>query len=252
MSDESVCDDKYRDKSPFSWRSQNKDVDSWVSDSKAKYRSIYSDFDKSPKRNTTLVNELSNLRVSFENEQTPDFENFPKRQTTIRESRKNAEKSTSDTSTIERERSNERQMRESYGFDDYDGSPTRSDRRHSSPYMTSTHLPKLKLKSFDGNALDWPEWSSMFLATVHSQRIPESEKMSHLKTLLTGDAKASISGMGYSGRFYDAAWRVLQKNFGRPHLIADAQLQAVKKAPFVQKNDSKTLIQFSVVTDGDF
>ena len=36
FSDGSVCDDKYRDKSPFSWRSQNKDVDSWVSDSKAK------------------------------------------------------------------------------------------------------------------------------------------------------------------------------------------------------------------------
>ena len=31
----------------ISWRSQNKDVDSWVSDSKAKYRSLYSDFDKS-------------------------------------------------------------------------------------------------------------------------------------------------------------------------------------------------------------
>ena len=45
LSDESVCDDKYRDKSPFSWRSQNKDVDSWLSDSKAKYRSLYSDFD---------------------------------------------------------------------------------------------------------------------------------------------------------------------------------------------------------------
>ena len=105
--------------------------------------------------------------------------------------------------------SKKRQMRENYGFDYYDGSPTRSDRRHSSPYMTSTHLPKLKLKSFDGNALDWPEWSSMFLATVHSQRIADSEKMSHLKTLLTGDAKSSISGMGYSGRFYDAAWRVL-------------------------------------------
>ena len=65
--------------------------------------------------------------------------------------------------------------------------------------------------------------------------------------LLTGDAKASISGMGYSERFYDAAWRVLQKKFGRPNLIVDAQLQAVKKAPFVQKNDSKTLIQFSVI-----
>ena len=91
-------------------------------------------------------------------------------------------------------------MRKSYGFDDYDGSPTRSDRRHSSPYMTSTHLPKLKLKSFDGNALDWPEWSSMFLATVHSQRIADSEKMSPAKSGLQlrvgGQTDSTVGAVG--------------------------------------------------------
>ena len=35
--------------------------------------------------------------------------------------------------------------------------------------------------------------------TVDNRHIPDSEKMSHLKTLLTGKAKAAVSGMGYSG-----------------------------------------------------
>ena len=66
---------------------------------------------------------------------------------------------------------------------------------------SSSSLPKLRLNNFDGNPLEWPEWSSMFIATVDKRTIPDSEKMSHLKTLLTGKAKSAISGMGYSGQF---------------------------------------------------
>ena len=50
---------------------------------------------------------------------------------------------------------------------------------------SSKQLPKLKLNSFDGNPLKWPEWSNMLKATVHHRDIPDSEKMSHLKTLFT-------------------------------------------------------------------
>ena len=43
---------------------------------------------------------------------------------------------------------------------------------------SSSQLPKLKLSSFDGNPVEWPEWSNMFKATVHHRDIPDSEKMS--------------------------------------------------------------------------
>ena len=56
---------------------------------------------------------------------------------------------------------------------------------------SSSQLPKLKLNSFDGNPLEWPEWSNMFKATVHHRDIPDSEKMRRLKTL-TGKAKSVI------------------------------------------------------------
>ena len=71
---------------------------------------------------------------------------------------------------------------------------------------SSSQLPKLKLSSFVVNPLEWPEWSNMFKATVHHRDIPDSKKMSHLKTLLTGKVKSAISGMGYSGDFYAQAW----------------------------------------------
>ena len=78
----------------------------------------------------------------------------------------------------------------------------------------------------------------MFIATVDKRTIPDSEKMSHLKTLLTGRAKSAISRMGYSGQFYSAAWNILERKFGRPHVIIDPQLESLRKANQVKPHDS--------------
>ena len=118
--------------------------------------------------------------------------------------------------------------------------------RYNTGDSGSSSLPKLKLKNFDGNPLEWPEWSSMFIATVDQRPIPDSEKMSHLKTLLTGKARSAISGMGYSGQFYGAAWSILERKFGRPHVIIDAQLESLRKASQVKPHDSTGLISFPV------
>ena len=123
----------------------------------------------------------------------------------------------------------------------------RADLRYNIGYSGSSNLPKLKLNNFDGNPLEWPEWASMFIATVDQRPIPDSEKMSHLKTLLTGKARSAISGMGYSGQFYGTAWSILERKFGRPHVIIDAQLESLRKASQVKPHDSTDLISFSVI-----
>ena len=109
---------------------------------------------------------------------------------------------------------------------------------------SSSQLPKLS--SFYGNPLEWPEWSNMFKATVHHCDIPDSEKMSHLKTLLTGKAKSAISGMGYSGEFYAQAWELLGRKFGRSYLIVDAQLNILRKHQPIRMHDSTAIINYSI------
>ena len=76
--------------------------------------------------------------------------------------------------------------------------------------------------------------------------IPDSEKMSHLKTLLTGKAKSAISGMGDFGQFYCAAWNILERKYGRPHVFMDAQLESLQMANQV-KPHSTGLINFSFI-----
>ena len=110
---------------------------------------------------------------------------------------------------------------------------------------SSSQLPKLKLSSFDGNPLSGRSGKNMFKATVHHRDIPHSEIMSHLKTLLTGKAKSAISGMGYSVEFYAQAWEPLGRNFGRPYLIVDAQLNILRKQQPIRIHDSMAIINYS-------
>ena len=86
----------------------------------------------------------------------------------------------------------------------------------------------------------------MFVATVHRSNIPDSEKMSHLKTLLSCKAKSAISGMGYFGSFYTQAWLLLERNFGCTHLIVDAQLVTLRKQQPIKAHDSHALINYSI------
>ena len=51
----------------------------------------------------------------------------------------------------------------------------REDRR-SPMRESSSQLPKMKMKVFDGNPLDWPEWSSMLIATVYKFLTPDPDK----------------------------------------------------------------------------
>ena len=61
----------------------------------------------------------------------------------------------------------------------------------------SMKLPKLFLDKFDGNPLEWPEWSGQFLAAIEGSGASDSDKMQYLKSLVTGKAKAVTEGMGF-------------------------------------------------------
>ena len=94
-------------------------------------------------------------------------------------------------------------------------------------YFIRTSLPKLKLAEFSGDPLEWPEWSQLFQATVYAANIDVSEKMNHLKTMVTGRAKEASAGLGYTAEMYNVAWNVLVRNFGKPQMVVNAQLKRI-------------------------
>ncbi len=61
-----------------------------------------------------------------------------------------------------------------------------------------SNLPKLKLREYSGDPLEWPEWVGLFqLTVVHAVNITDKMKMQHLKTLVTGKSKEAIAGLGF-------------------------------------------------------
>ena len=115
------------------------------------------------------------------------------------------------------------------------------------PSDGSRGLPKLKLTKFSGDPLEWLEWCELFEVIVHQKKLSDTEKMEYLKTSLAGQAKAAISGLGFSSQSYYQAWDVLCKRFGRPIVIVEAQLKKIYTHPPVRHDDSSSIVRFAIV-----
>ena len=115
------------------------------------------------------------------------------------------------------------------------------------PSGGSSDLPKLKLTEFSGDPLEWPEWSGLFDVVVHQKPISDTEKMQNLKTSLTGQAKAAISGMGFSSQSYYNAWDVLCEKYGRSDVIVIAQIKKIHTHPPMRHDDSASIVKFANV-----
>ena len=74
--------------------------------------------------------------------------------------------------------------------------------------------------------------------------------MQYLKTSLTGQAKAAISGMGFSSQSYYHAWDILCEKYGRSDFIVNAQFKKIHTHPPVRHDDSTSIVRFAnVVTN---
>ena len=111
-------------------------------------------------------------------------------------------------------------------------------------------MPKLKLTEFSGDPLEWPEWSDLFDVVVHQKPISDTEMMQYLKKSLTGQAKAAISGLGFSSQSYYHAWDILCEKYVRSDVTVNAQFKKIHTHPPIRHDDSKSIVRFAnVVTN---
>ena len=71
--------------------------------------------------------------------------------------------------------------------------------------------------------------------------------MRYLKVSLTDQARAAISGLGFSSQAYNQAWNILCKKFGRPRVIVESHLTKIYRHPPVRHDDSRSIVRFSKV-----
>ena len=119
--------------------------------------------------------------------------------------------------------------------------------QHVGDCFSSSHqrsLTNLKMREFDGNPLERPEWGEMFLSMIDSSPLTNDEKMGHLRSLVNFNAKRAIARLGFSGAMCQQAWKTLQRKFGQPNLIVSTHLAKIQTLPAISHHDSLALIEF--------
>ena len=94
--------------------------------------------------------------------------------------------------------------------------------------QTSTvKLPKIRIKDFSGDPLEWLSfWDSFDSSVGQNTRISNVDKMNYLKVFLQGEASHAINGLSLSNSNYDEAVTILKRRFGQEQMQINAYMEA--------------------------
>ena len=107
------------------------------------------------------------------------------------------------------------------------------------------HLPEWKLEQYSGDPLQWHEWIGQFRSAIDSAPLSNDVKLTYLKTLVTGKAKAAIVEFAYCGTMYQDALKTLERKFGQPQAVVSAYLDKLNSFPPLKMHNSENVIAFS-------
>ena len=88
-------------------------------------------------------------------------------------------------------------------------------------------------------------WSGQFKSAIDSANLTDDEKLTYLKTLVTGEAKLAIADDAYSGRFYRDSLKTLERKFGQPQVVEGAYFDKLASYSPVKIHSSERIIDFA-------
>ena len=106
-------------------------------------------------------------------------------------------------------------------------------------------LPERTLSKYDGDPLSCHEWSGQFKSAIDSANLTDDEKLTYLKTLVTGKAKLAIADVAYSGQFYRDSLKTLERKFGHPQVVVGAYFDTLASYTPVRIHSSEQIFDFA-------
>ena len=92
------------------------------------------------------------------------------------------------------------------------------------------NLPKINIKSFGGDLLQWLTfWDSFSAAINKNHGLSDIEKMNDLNGMLKGEAARAISALPLTEENYKKATELLQERFGKPQILTNAYMESLSK-----------------------
>ncbi|XP_068738177.1 uncharacterized protein [Montipora capricornis] len=105
---------------------------------------------------------------------------------------------------------------------------------HLQAVHTHAKLPKLELKKFHGNPIEWyPFWESFESAVHKNSNLSGVDKFNYLKSLLTGIAQSVVTGLALTSANYEKAVELLKRRFGNRQVVISSHMKALTNIPKV-------------------
>ena len=102
---------------------------------------------------------------------------------------------------------------------------------------TTVKLPKLVIKPFSGDPLEWLTFWNSFKSSVHENtEISDIDKTNYLRGYLSGEAAKAIAGLPLRNANYDKAVEFLKQRFGRSQTLINSYMNALTKLPNITNN----------------
>ena len=107
-------------------------------------------------------------------------------------------------------------------------------------------LPKIELMKFGGDPSEYGEFVVNFRDHIESQVSDDSQRLTRLLAQCVGRAKDAIKSCVNLpvGQRYSEAWKTLSKNFGQPHMVADAHMKRLRDYN-LRRADAQSLMEFA-------
>uniref|UniRef100_A0AAF5PFZ8 Gag protein n=1 Tax=Wuchereria bancrofti TaxID=6293 RepID=A0AAF5PFZ8_WUCBA len=111
------------------------------------------------------------------------------------------------------------------------------------PSKLTVSLPQLSLPTFSGDPKQWRQFWSSFDAAVHSQAIPDIQKLNYLYSCFKGNALQVVSGYDIVPENYGVIRRLLKEKYGKSSMITTILYKKLQSIIKGNERDWKKVIE---------
>ncbi|XP_076396216.1 uncharacterized protein LOC105664283 [Megachile rotundata] len=106
----------------------------------------------------------------------------------------------------------------------------------------NTLLPKIEIRPFDGNPIEWHSFHDTFQSLVHNDtQIPAVQKFYLLKNSLRGSVATIIDPLNASEENYFVAWEMLKQRCDKPRQIIQTHIKMLLELTEINKDSPISL-----------
>ena len=104
--------------------------------------------------------------------------------------------------------------------------------------LESRHLPLVDFLTFYGNPNKWPKFIENFKTRVYNKvSFTNTMRMKRLLSVLKGEVKRVVEGLGTNGIFYPTALELLKRESGNPVVVCHLKMKELFDQPPIKRND---------------